>query len=471
VSGHLDCREEFVRVVLHLIDAEKGVILENERFEEEAKDRDLIVKRVQELVFEMLHLSLRPDSGSVLAANTSQTTEVYSLYLEGIGYLERYDNLTSLEQAIERFQVIREKDPDYAPAYAALGEAYRHRFIHDSNPDWIVKGEDVSRKAIELDPDSTSAHLSLGLIFRERGRYEEALLEFEDVLEKEPTRAEAWWGKGSALAKLGRDQEAETAYKKAVEVRPRFWANHKELAKYYREHGMYELALETFYKMYGLIPGSYQVHNDLAVAYLDLNRPDQAEVALKSSLQIAENAAAYDLLGTCRYQQKRYSEATEYYQRALELDPSEYFVWGNLAVSHRRNGADQEADRCYHEALKRVEKLVRLDPRNPVYMSDLAAYSIAVGEVEKGLKILSESLQLPSAYSDPWTLCLVGQLYEKLGDRREAIRWVIEALKRGYPKDRVDGSPSLEDLVKDENYLDQLSRLDSEASGKREAKS
>ncbi len=52
------------------------------------------------------------------------------------------------------------------------------------------------------------------------GRYEEALLTYDNALELNPDAFVVWFNKGIALTDLGRDKEALQAYDKALELNP-----------------------------------------------------------------------------------------------------------------------------------------------------------------------------------------------------------------------------------------------------------
>jgi len=46
----------------------------------------------------------------------------------------------------------------------------------------------------------------------------------------------------------------------------------------------------------------------------------------------------------------------------------------------------------------------------------------------------------------------VGEIYERLGDRKKALEYVEKALGKGYPLDVLKGDPSLKSLLSDPNF-------------------
>ena len=71
-------------------------------------------------------------------------------------------------------------------------------------------------KAIEIDPDNSSVFLiSKGIALFSQRKYDEAMTCFDKAIEIDPNNADAWNGKGHALAFLGRNTEAQECFNKA----------------------------------------------------------------------------------------------------------------------------------------------------------------------------------------------------------------------------------------------------------------
>jgi hypothetical protein len=54
--------------------------------------------------------------------------------------------------------------------------------------------------------------------------------------------------------------------------------------------------------------------------------------------------------------------------------------------------------------------------------------------------------------TDVGSLCRLGQVYEKVGERAQALHYLGEAIKRGHPRFEIEHEPILRDLVKDPRY-------------------
>ena len=69
----------------------------------------------------------------------------YEFYLKGRGYLLEYQKPENIDAAIKEFEQALKVSPNYAPAYAGLGEAYWHGYKADRGKEWLDKAKDELR--------------------------------------------------------------------------------------------------------------------------------------------------------------------------------------------------------------------------------------------------------------------------------------------------------------------------------------
>jgi Flp pilus assembly protein TadD len=107
-----------------------------------------------------------------------------------------------------------------------------------------------------------------------------------------------------------------------------------------------------------LNPSFAEAYINLGTIRMRQNRFEEAEVELKRGLQQSNTAPlAYYNLGVLRDLQDRFDEAFEFYQLAVQANPSYLKAWGQFAKSAERVGRDQAARDAYR-------KLLELDPRS-----------------------------------------------------------------------------------------------------------
>ena len=111
------------------------------------------------------------------------------------------------------------KDPAYAPARVALGEALRDYAISgwtEFPEDAMAEAERSAHAALAIDPGLASANRLLGDIFMTRQQFDLALAEFDRALAANPSDAWSYLSRGDGLVWSG-DQTAAVASLEAAQ--------------------------------------------------------------------------------------------------------------------------------------------------------------------------------------------------------------------------------------------------------------
>ena len=101
-------------------------------------------------VLRMLDLELQPAERQNLETHGTQVADAYDLYLQGRGYLQNYDKVENLQNAISVFQRALTTDPNYALAYAGLGQAYWMNYQASKETQWVQPAREACERALEL---------------------------------------------------------------------------------------------------------------------------------------------------------------------------------------------------------------------------------------------------------------------------------------------------------------------------------
>jgi len=199
-----------VRVGADLTEVASGRHVWSETYDGEIKDIFAVQEDIARRVVGAAAVKLtRLEQERVLARPTDNLA-AYEYVLRGRGYFSE----TSREQndsARDMFQRAIDLDPNYSAAYAALGFAHYATALHgwtEFHEDEIEQAVMLGRKALALDPATTSAYRLLALIDLYRRRFELALGQIDRALEINPSDAESYEVKGIILAWAGRAAEA-----------------------------------------------------------------------------------------------------------------------------------------------------------------------------------------------------------------------------------------------------------------------
>lgn len=138
----------------------------------------------------------------------------------------------------------------------------------------------------------------------------QALETFQAALKLDPELPEAHFRLGLTYDALGREQEAEGAYKKAVETYKKYLATdkneddaeaHYNLGQTYYGLHLYTEAVGEYRQAIKIKPDDAAIHYDLGLALMRLAQYDQAAAAFSKSLELdPQNYRAEDSLAEAK---------------------------------------------------------------------------------------------------------------------------------------------------------------------------
>ena len=108
------------------------------------------------------------------------------------------------------------------------------------------------------------------------GNYDNAVGYFENAVNKNPHRAEAWVQVGYCKVKQGKNQEAIRAYLQALQLKPADAEIHNKLGDAYYYAGRLREAIESYTEAARLRPDCAETFYNLAIAYLESGNPSMA---------------------------------------------------------------------------------------------------------------------------------------------------------------------------------------------------
>jgi adenylate cyclase len=176
--------------------------------------------------------------------------------------------------------------PTYARAHLMRAAAFLHRLCfgeitHD--PESIDLALKLAKKAVDLAPQDEYSHWNMAFAYAEAGRLEEAVIECDVWLAKNPNWLALLADKGDYLAFLGRPEEAIEICRQALRVNPgdpsNFW-RHSSLATAHFVAENYIDALEEAKRVAVLKPEFPRGPILWAAAAAALHKTDEAQAAV-----------------------------------------------------------------------------------------------------------------------------------------------------------------------------------------------
>jgi tetratricopeptide (TPR) repeat protein len=135
-------------------------------------------------------------------------------------------NLNHWELAARAFQETIQYRPDYAEAWAYLGEARQHLEVSEEHQEKSNAGLTELEHALELDPRSIAANTFMALYWQRQGSYDLALVYLHEAATIEPDNPTIKAEIGRTLAIMGDLEKAKGYYEQATKLAPNdphFW--------------------------------------------------------------------------------------------------------------------------------------------------------------------------------------------------------------------------------------------------------
>ena len=172
-----------------------------------------------------------PDSTAPLPRARPVNPDAHNAYLRGRLEL-KLRTADGLRKAIQSFEEAIKEDPQYAPAYSGLSEAYR--FL-DLRGVWeparsMPRAERAAKKALELDGSLAEAHASLaGVLYRHHWSWAAAEQEYLLSIKLDPNYEEGRRAYAIYLQSLRRFDESVAQHRLALSLDPLALMRHVEL--------------------------------------------------------------------------------------------------------------------------------------------------------------------------------------------------------------------------------------------------
>jgi tetratricopeptide (TPR) repeat protein/uncharacterized caspase-like protein len=266
------------------------------------------------------------------------------------GYEQNY------KKAAEFFEKALELDPTYSKAAFYLGLTYNALFDQE-------KAEQYYKKAITIDPDYLEAHSNYGGMLLDIGNVDEAIRQFNIVLQRNPNHAVTLTLAAQAYRLKALYPQSIDSARKAIKLTPKdaephLWlADSLRLSKEYTEaHAEYEqyLQLSDFDShMAGQL--NYYVLGSL-LGFGKKSRAAQQDIwkDLRS--------LAYFGLCDCEFRRSNYDSAIGYCQKALSYDAKDPYAHYAIGLTYMTKAVTTGSVAELDPALRHFQQMLEINP-------------------------------------------------------------------------------------------------------------
>jgi serine/threonine-protein kinase len=417
-----------------------------------------IVRGAAAIIVVLLIAMIRPlKVNDYMPFSPSVTLAPNELYQQGLDLLERYDKPQNLNAAIQKFDQTTKADPNFALAYAGLGEAYVDKYRQEQNPDFLKTAEGHCQTAIRLNDQLPEVHVTLGRIHDLSGKHDLGLQEILRALKLDPLNIKGLLALGDAYANVSRNDEAERAYTKAIALRPNNWDAYQRHGYFFFRRGRNKEAAEQYRNAIQLAPDNARAHSNLAAVLLNLGDTAEAEKEMKTAVTLGPTYPAYYNFAFFYYGQKRYAEAAEMARKAAELNGNDYRIWQMLGLSYEWMGETKKAKDAYARELQELLKAEKVKADDPAAQAEIAVLYSKLRDRANAETHMKTATAL--APNDSTVLSLVGEAYENLGDRATALDFIERSIQNGSTVDDLKSNPDLRRFLADREVQARLASM------------
>jgi tetratricopeptide (TPR) repeat protein len=359
LTGRVTQRGDSLIIGTELVKTSDGSRLWGEQYSRKLADIIAVQAEITKQISENLRLTLTGEQKQRLAKHYTENTEAHQLYLKGRYSWNKFDE-ASLKKSIEYYKQAIDLDPNFALAYAGLADSYYFLSnIYLPAKEAMPRSRAAALKAQELDGNLGEAHAALAVV---KSQYD-------------------WeW------------EEAERAYKRAIELNPGYASIHNLYGLYLIYQGRLEEAQREMDRARELDPLSSYIHVGTVWPNLYGRRHDLAIKQLQKIIELnPEFSNAYVNLGWALANKGRYDEAITAIKKALSLD-NNWVILSSLGYVYGVAGKDAEARHVLAQMRERIE-------RNHIGYYGLAWIHTGLGERDLAFDALEKAYQDRDEYT------------------------------------------------------------------------
>ncbi len=457
VEGSLQKIGPNVRINCHLIDAATQRLLRAETITAASSDVFGLEDQAIEQVLRLMAIELGPQEHQALQQHGTANAAAYEYYLRARGYMQDYHKAENVDAAISAYKRALELDPNYALAYAGLGEAYWREFGLAHDRTLVDEAADTCRKSLAISDKLPEAHFCLGRVYDTTGSPEKAIEQFEIVIALEPSSDEAYRGLADAYGRTGKPGNAEATYRRAISLRPQYWAGYSWLGAFYMRQARYADAETMFKKVIELSPDNFRGYSNVGAACVLMGRYEDAIAALNKAIALRPIVSAYTNLGTAYFYLRRFDEAATTLEQGLKIDAKNWRVWGNLGDA--RYWIPQQrarAPEAYRKAIELANIELRVNPKNAEVLGLVASFEAMLGDRQPASAHLDRALAETPRDAD--LLYRAALVYNHFGETTAALDALGKAAAAGYSPIIIRDTPDFDPLRNNPRFQQLIKR-------------
>ena len=248
----------------------------------------------------------------------------------------------------------------------------------------FLVGLESSRVSPAQEPPAAVAFRD-GAAAQQRGDLERAAEAYRRAIEIEPRFAEAHANLGAVLARLGRYEEAVASDERALAINPKLTAARLNLGLAHYRAGALAAAVEAFQAVHAAEPSLLQARQLLGLVLVELGRDADAIPHLEASAEAAPDEPAV-LFALGRAYSRRGDPRADPIAERLAKTPEGQPLW------HQLRGLVLQRDDRHQKALEAFEMAAALNAGLPQLSVNIGVSRLALGDRDGARQAFADAL-------------------------------------------------------------------------------
>ncbi len=288
-----------------------------------------------------------------------------------------YDELGQMDAAVEQLLAARARDPQDPAVAFAIGLC--HERGGQAEP-----AKTAYRAAIALCPQLRNAYERLAAIALQERDWAGAIEPYERLAELEPGDLDILLTLGNLYLEVHRPEEAVQVYQRALLIEPEASEGTLTKADAQAAEGQLAEAIRTLERLVEKYPGLAPFHLRLADLYAQVGDDDRAVAQYRTAIETQPGfLEATVKLGTQHMRQGRLVDAAVTFNRAVELNDRLIAAFAGLGVAQHACGRTQEAHTSFDLA-------AGLEPSSTLLYSEAARLQLQAEGAERDPDLLAD---------------------------------------------------------------------------------
>ncbi len=447
VTGSIAASQERMEVVVNLDGLQGKESHKSKVFSGATQDVLPLENDIYSYLVNEIGLSLSNEEMASAATRATADAGAYDLFLRAQNLVRGKRDPATLKEALDLFQRAADKDSSFALAFAGIADNSLRLYKLTKDQVWASRAQGAAEHAKSLNDKLPEVHFSLGSVYLTLGNAKGAISELERGANMAPNSDEGWRRLAQAYDSEKRFNEAEVAYKKAIEANPYNWSPINLLGDFYLRHNRYKDATAAFERVIKLEPRLPFGWINLAAVTCTEGNYDRCIQALQKANGLGPKPETYQNIALAYYLEQQFGPAADNAQKAIDLDPNNQLSYGILADSLRAVGDVEKSSELYEQAITRGLHDLQVNPRDAQTMGSLAVYYARRHSEAHALDFIKRARAIdPTSPDLMYQNALINTAFKS---PEEAISNLTAAVKNGFSLKQVASDPDFKPLAND----------------------